>query len=149
MNASIVLNEESLPMLTFDVGRATLDDVGKYEFTFILQDNYGANSEFELQYFIEYRFYKEGFKGVDVELVDQQANVEQTREEVQQVEEEKLEKEGLLPVEITLGEVNSNGVFLLNYNQKLEVPYAAIRNDRRYLRDQFLNNLLEINIEIF
>jgi hypothetical protein len=46
MDASIVLNEESLPMLTFDVGRANLDDVGKYQFIFILQDNYGEQSNF-------------------------------------------------------------------------------------------------------
>ena len=94
MNASIVLNEESKPILTFDVSTATFDDVGKYEFIFILEDNYGGQSEFFLQYFIEYRFYKMAFKGVDIELIDPQANTEQAREEEQEVDEEKQKKRG-------------------------------------------------------
>ena len=54
-------------MLMIDVSRATLDDVGKYKFKFILLDIYGGESQYELLYYISYRFYKEGFNGVDVE----------------------------------------------------------------------------------
>ena len=89
------------------------------------------------------------FKGVEIELIDPQANTEQAREEEQEVDEEKQEKEGALPIEIKLGEVNSNGMFLFIFNQKLKIPEAAMKNYTRYLREQFLDNLLEITIEIF
>ena len=59
------------------------------------------------------------------------ANAELKSQEEQEIGELKQEEVEILPVEVTLGPINSNGLFLFEFNQKLVVPAGAKRNATR------------------